>query len=207
MSVVTRAQLDRAVGIAKRDFQSVGLYSRALDEIPIKLTPWGEAYGYFSESGEIEIPAFSWSRVVERCAGVVCSLEDVLRHELAHALADRHMDLVDTDAFERVFGAAYWDEWLEPIEFDPRDYVTEYATTAPCEDFAETVMVYARDRGRVSRYAARRGVMRAFRYLGALAGALDSHRSFGTTHHALAASPRARRCGRIAAAFNPSIVR
>lgn len=203
MSVVTPAQLDRAVRIAKRDFQNAGLYSRALEEIPIKLTPWGEAYGYFSESGEIEIPAFSWSRVVERCAGEVCTLEDVVRHELAHALADRHMDLVDTEAFTRVFGAAYWDEWLEEIEYDPRDYVTQYATTAPCEDFAETVMVYVRNRGRVSRYAARRGVMRAFRYLGALAGALESHRSFGAPPRA----PHTQRCGRIAARFAPVIVR
>lgn len=176
MSVVTRAQLARAVAIAKQDFASCGLYTRVLDEVPVRLTESGEAYGYFSDEGVIEIPAWSWSRVEEQMAGEVCCLEDVLRHELAHALADRYMQLVDTPHFENVFGAAYWDEWIEDIEYDPRQYVTRYATSAPCEDFAETVMVYARHRGRISRYAARTGVMRGFRFVAALARELSPHR-------------------------------
>lgn len=184
MSVVTRAQLARAVAIAKQDFASCGLYTRVLDEVPVRLTESGEAYGYFSDEGVIEIPAWSWSRVEEQMAGEVCCLEDVLRHELAHALADRYMQLVDTPQFENVFGAAYWDEWIEDIEYDPRQYVTRYATSAPCEDFAETVMVYARHRGRISRYAARTGVMRGFRFVAALARELSPHRGVSSTPRA-----------------------
>ena len=136
MADVTSAELERALAIAKRDMQSVGLYTRALDDVPVQLTDWGEAYAYFNASGVIEVPAFSWSRVVEQCDGRACTLEDVLRHELAHALADRHMEIVDTAQFASIFGAAYWDEWAEDVPFDPCLYVTEYATTAPCEDFA-----------------------------------------------------------------------
>jgi len=176
MSVVTETDLARALVIAKRDFRSCGLYTIALERVPVRLTPEGEAYGYFSERGEIEIPAWSWSRVFEQHTGRICALEDVLRHELAHALADQHMNLVDTPRFADVFGAAYWDEWLEDVRFDPMHYVTEYATTAPCEDYAETVMVYARNRGRVSRFAARHGVMRAFRWVADLAGKLGPYR-------------------------------
>ncbi len=176
MSIVTRAEVDRALAIAKQDFASCGLYTRVLDDVPVRLTSVAEGYGYFSDQGVIEIPAWSWSRVAEQRDGEACCLEDVLRHELAHALADRYMELVDTPHFERVFGAHYWDEWLEDIEFDPRNYVTYYATSAPCEDFAETVMVYARHRGRVSRYAARHGVMRGFRFVASLAKALSPHR-------------------------------
>lgn len=176
MSLVTEADLARALAVAKRDFKSCGLYTRALERVPVRLTGAGEAYGYFSERGEIEIPAWSWSRLCEQHLGRACSLEDVVRHELAHALADQHMHLIDTPRFADVFGAAYWDEWLEDVRFDPVHYVTEYATTAPCEDYAETVMVYARHRGRVSRFAARRGVMRAFRWVADLAGKLAPYR-------------------------------
>lgn len=177
MSLVTRAELDRALAVAKQDFASCGLYTPALDDVPVRLTSSGEAYGYFSDEGVIEIPAWSWSRAWEQLDGEACCLEDVLRHELAHALADRYMELVDTPHFERVFGAGYWDEWVEHVEYDPRNYVTHYATTAPCEDFAETVMVYARHRGRVSRFAARAGVMRGFRFVASLARELSSRRA------------------------------
>lgn len=176
MSLVTEADLARALAIAKRDFKNCGLYTAALERVPVRLTAAEEAYGYFSESGEIEIPAWSWSRLFEMHMGRACSLEDVVRHELAHALADQHMPLVDTPRFADVFGAAYWDEWLEDVRFDPMHYVTEYATTAPCEDYAETVMVYARNRGRVSRFAARHGVMRAFRWVADLACKLAPYR-------------------------------
>lgn len=176
MSFVTRAQLDHAVAKAKQDFASCGLYTLALEEVPVRLTTEGEAYGYFSDAGVIEIPAWSWSRASEQSGGEACCLDDVLRHELAHALADRYMSLVDTPQFERVFGARYWDEWLEDVPYDPRQYVTRYATSAPCEDFAETVMVYARHRGHVSRFAARPGVMRGFRFVAGLARDLSPHR-------------------------------
>lgn len=195
MSVVTQADLERALAIATRDFKSCGLYTTALAQVPVRLTAQSEAYGYFSESGEIEVPAWSWSRLLEQCLGRTCSLEDVLRHELAHALADQHMPLVDTPRFAEVFGAAYWDEWLDEVRFDPMHYVTEYATTAPCEDFAETVMVYVRNRGRVSRFAARQGVMRAFRWVADLAGKLAPYRV--VAHVPPAPRPRlARRAGR-----------
>lgn len=184
MSLVTEAELARALAVARRDFRSCGLYTYALEQVPVRLTGTADAYGYFSESGEIEIPSWSWSRLLEQYVGRACSLEDVLRHELAHALADQHMALVDTPRFADIFGAAYWDEWMEDVPFDPMAYVSEYATTAPCEDFAETVMVYARHRGRVSRFAARHGVMRAFRWIAVLATQLGPYRAAPPTERA-----------------------
>ncbi len=176
MAPISPADLARALAVARGDFYTCGLYATSLNEVPVRLTHWGDAYGYCTDTGEIEIPAWSWSRLREERDGGACSLEDVVRHELAHALAHRHMPLVDTPAFAETFGAAYWDEWADEVDFDPREYVTAYATSAPCEDFAETVMVFARLRGRVSRYASRRGVMRGFRYVAALARALRPHR-------------------------------
>ena len=95
-----------------------------------------------------------------------------MRHELAHALAAVHLDVVDGPRFERVFGGSHEHEWVERPEFDPQLFITAYATKSPAEDFAETVMVYTRHRGRVERYARRDGVMEGFEFVRWVAGRL-----------------------------------
>ena len=50
--------------------------------------------------------------------------------------------------------------------------ITDYATKSPAEDFADTVMVYTRHRGRVERYAGRDGVMEGFEFVRWVAGRL-----------------------------------
>lgn len=165
MKVVTRSRLDRALRTAIEDFEVCGLYTDALHEVPVRLT-WGHtAYGLCWSTGEIDIPALSGSRAFDIFRGTRVTLTDVVRHEMAHALAHVHLDVVDGPEFEAVFGGRYWAQWDEPPAFDPSDFVSEYATSAPAEDWAETVMVYTRHRGRLDRYRRRMGLAPAFRYV------------------------------------------
>ena len=101
------------------------------------------------ETPAIADPAFAPSRVA-------------VWHELVHALAAVHLDVVDGPRFMRVFGAGHEHEWDERPRFDPQLFITDYATKSLAEDFADTAMVYTRHRGRVERYAGREGVMEGF---------------------------------------------
>lgn len=87
------------------------------------------------------------------------NLIDVIRHEFAHAWAWRDRPFFRRRWFRDAFGARYdSDPWAEPDVFDRADYVSEYATTQAKEDFAETFMVYLRDRRKLSTYCRRPGV-------------------------------------------------
>lgn len=72
------------------------------------------------------------------------SLRDILRHEFGHALAFYYPGLIRRRrAFVAAFDARYDEQWLIPPT-DPADFVSDYAMTAPDEDFAETFMVWLR---------------------------------------------------------------
>ena len=87
------------------------------------------------------------------------TLIDVIRHEFAHAWAWRDRPFFRGRWFRDAFGATYHTApWSNPDDFDATDYVSEYATSQAKEDFAETFMVYLRDRRNLSKYRRRPGV-------------------------------------------------
>jgi hypothetical protein len=124
--------------------------------------PWRQV-GY--QSHTIYIPRTSLTAVGNRLRGQRLNLRDVLRHELAHALAFRSKNLVrGWDRFAEVFGGHHDSD--EPARAPRRAFVTDYARTNPCEDFAECVMVYLRYRGDLDRYARRPELAAKMRLIG-----------------------------------------
>jgi hypothetical protein len=56
---------------------------------------------------------------------------------------------IETSRFERAFGYPHvWWNGYE-MEFDPEHHVTEYAASAPGEDFAEVFWLYLKHRGKL----------------------------------------------------------
>lgn len=106
------------------------------------------------------------------------TLTDVIRHEYAHAWYWLEPDFVDGSWFQKAFGASYLDEdspleaWLAEsgIVFEPaskrfktefrKQFVSDYAATLYCEDFAETFMFYLRNRNSFHRFKNRPDVYR-----------------------------------------------
>jgi hypothetical protein len=82
---------------------------------------------------------------------------DVIRHEFGHALADQYRrHLTKGDLFREAFGGNYS---ASPAKgTDPDDWkgrcVSEYATSATQEDFAETFMLFVKHKGKIpAKYA------------------------------------------------------
>ena len=94
------------------------------------------------QPGHIYIPAIVWNRR---------DLINVLRHEYAHAVAHYYPKLIQRSReFTRVFGGRYQRGTPNPgSTVDPSSYLSRYAATEPCEDFAETWMFYLRRKGKL----------------------------------------------------------
>ena len=77
---------------------------------------------------------------------------DVLRHEFGHALADLYPGaLKKGGTFRAAFGGAYGEAPAEECVaagWGDR-YVSEYATSATQEDFAETFMLFVKHKGKI----------------------------------------------------------
>ena len=117
------------------------------------------------------------------------TLVDVIRHEYAHAWHWLEPDFFERPWFQRAFGGEYDDGETTPLalfgqklrrshkskiersrndrerEANVRrlfnqEFISGYAATHFCEDFAETFMTYLRHRKNLSRYRNRPGVYR-----------------------------------------------
>ncbi len=140
--------LARAIADVHRELRAVGLGHLAC-AVDVEVT-WNPLHHvgfglYFpsqatNELGTIRIPALAlrshngWIRLLRwlgRPAGSLLSLRSVIRHEFGHAL----LDLLDRyEALGRPWGHG--------------DHVSAYAETSADEDFAETMMLWLKNRGR-----------------------------------------------------------
>ena len=186
---ITHAAVERALNHVVGEFHEVGLLTRRLFAVPVVIqrfdigpfvldyeglyvedpTALGRLFGF--QPRTIYVPLISMSRLLAPLRGATpSSLRDILRHELGHAFAVEHPQLVRRSAaFRRAFGARYDDE----AEQDEDDCITAYAATNAAEDFAETFMTYLRVRGAITPFKGRRAVYRKLRFVQGLAVEVD----------------------------------
>lgn len=188
LQTITRADLEGAFARARRDLVDVGLLAdgRYLDRIRCAMSPIptggdlpfgrGRDLGYFFDEGvspfhrglgyregTIYVPPNP--QVATHTPGG--TLLDALRHEFGHAWAWLDRAHVDGPWFARAFGARYADGWpgARPA-YRREDFVSEYATESPKEDFAETFMAFLKYRRSLDRYTRRPGLRRKIRAVG-----------------------------------------
>lgn len=147
--IITLRELDRANQQVTAEMQHLGFWHPRLENVTVWLVSSSfNCYGWFHAEDDIYIPAVTGAQLSDLISGYHTRLTDVLRHEWAHALADRRPRLVQTKRFSSVFGGAY--DSTDPVrEYDPGHHLTPYASTSPCEDFAETFHFYLRHKGRL----------------------------------------------------------
>ena len=181
----THASVERALNHVVGELHDVGLLTRRLFAVPVVIqkidvgplvldyeglyvedpTALGRLFGF--QPRTIYVPLISMSRLLASLRDASpSSLRDILRHELGHAFAVEHPQLVRRSAaFRRAFGARYDDQ----AEQDEDDCITAYAATNAAEDFAETFMTYLRLRGRFAPFKGQRAVHRKLRFVQGLA--------------------------------------
>ena len=171
--VITWTDVCRANNQVTDELDHLGLWSDRLDKIEVYWVhvSW-VCYGWYD--GHIYIPALTGPQLSDFILGKYMRLTDILRHEWAHAVADRHPKLIDTDRFERVFGGPY--ESSDPVhDYDSARHLTRYASSMPCEDFAEVFHYYLRHKGRLPlRYANKPRIVRKWQFIKWLAGKISS---------------------------------
>jgi hypothetical protein len=146
---VTLTKLTETNWRVTTEMEKLGLWSEQLDDIDVYLVPLSlNCYGWFQPEGHIYIPAINGANIHDYITGYHTRLSDVLRHEWAHALADRRSNLVRNKKFRNAFGGSY--NSPHPVwEYHPNLHLTQYASTNPCEDFAETFHFFLKHKGRL----------------------------------------------------------
>ncbi|MFY8217043.1 MAG: hypothetical protein ACOVMP_10645, partial [Chthoniobacterales bacterium] len=98
-------------------------------------------------------------------------LKDVLRHEFGHAVADTHRGLIRSRKFREAFGAPHtWDvQWT----YDAWHHVSEYAATAPAEDFAEVFMMYLQFGGKLPAHFKTQAIRNKWKFIRELGSAIS----------------------------------
>lgn len=174
---ITLPDIEKANGMVVAEMERLGFWHKRLDDIVVYLVPLSfRCYGWFLPDGHIYIPAVNGSSLGDLIAGQHTRLTDVLRHEWAHALADRRPRLVSGRRFRQVFGADY--ESTDPVwEYHPDLHLTPYAASMPCEDFAETFHFYLRHKGRLPRrLAGKPEIIRKWNFIRRMAEITTSRR-------------------------------
>jgi len=179
MDIVTLTRLNKALFQVQTELEELGFFDEAIQTVDVYLVTFGIAYGwhFYGTSGDINIPAISFGRILDLFGRPYISLRDILRHEYAHAVADTHRGLIRSSRFSEAFDGSHGSsvEW----EFDPDLHLTEYAATSSSEDFAETFMFYVRHRGVLSVARRTPAIRRKWSYIRSLGNAVaQGHRRF-----------------------------
>ena len=119
---------------------------------------------YQPETKEIEFPSvYLPIEALWRDLGTKANALDVFRHEFGHALADLYpAALKKGGVFRAAFGGSYGEDPAEErgVEGWEERYVSEYATSATQEDFAETFMLFVKHKGKIPARFARKSAIR-----------------------------------------------
>jgi hypothetical protein len=173
--VITYQDVSRANRTVTSELESLGFWHKRLDDIVVYwvAASW-DCYGWYQ--GDIHIPALTGAQLSDLIQGRHTRLTDVLRHEWAHAVADKWPELMDSKRFLNDFGGPYGS--METVrEYHPLHHLTRYAATSPCEDFAETFHHYLRHKGRLPvRLAARPRIVRKWNFVEWLAWRISKTR-------------------------------
>jgi hypothetical protein len=139
--------------------------------------PWiSPAYGYWWPGRNvIRVGRLSWLEVLGWFNGArQPSKRDIIRHELGHVVLDKNRTLATRLGFDRVFG--------HPVGYSPRSHVSEYAATHAEEDFAETLMLFLKHRGRKPWYLVGVRLARKWRFIGRLAREINRQSAARNRH-------------------------
>lgn len=153
--MITLSVLTRALRRVHLELAAVGILDD-LEAIDVELSLWPSGWigelGFVYDRGVGGLAALAgfregvvyipWNAPFSRRRGL--TFRDVLRHEYAHALAWARPSFVRGRWFRETFGAAYDEAWASRPAFDPDAFASEYATTSPKEDFAESFAVWLR---------------------------------------------------------------
>ena len=167
--LITFDQLEKANWQVTGEMERLGLWHHRLDTVDVWHVPASfVCYGWFREKGDIYIAAITGAQLADLLLGYHTRIADVLRHEWAHALADRRPSLVRSRQFRETFGGRYQSTKLVG-RYDPTEHLTPYAATSPCEDFAETFHFYLRHKGRLPvRLRDKPAIARKWRFIASL---------------------------------------
>ena len=118
---------------------------------------------YQPETKTIEFPSvYLPIEALWRHLGAKANALDVFRHEFGHALADLYPgSLKKGGLFRAAFGGTYGPTPAEErgvVGWEDR-YVSEYATSATQEDFAETFMLFVKHKGKIPAKFAKKPVI------------------------------------------------
>jgi hypothetical protein len=172
--VITYQDVCRANQQVTKELIAAGFWHDRLEDVDVYWTTHSlVCYGWYE--GDIHIPAVSGAQLSDLIMGKHTRLTDILRHEWAHAVADKWPEVIQSRRFIRAFGAPY--ESMESIrEYHPRHHLTPYASTSSCEDFAETFHFYLRHKGRLPmRLADEAKMVRKWRFVEWLACRISRH--------------------------------
>lgn len=180
--IITRDELARAVETTLWELHRHGfLTNRVLrTKVSLVLAGWRHC-GWQQEwgTGDILIPSVVGREVVERIVhGRRYSdpLTYTIRHEYGHAVAYHHPGLVRSRRFREAFGGPHGSVAIPGQYLDPRVFITEYAATNPCEDFAETFAAFLTAGGRIASEIDTRAIRRKWRFVEAMGEVLASGR-------------------------------
>ena len=155
-------EMSRAYNSVRRELWNLGVLwdgSRldSVDATYLTVAPISAVAGYMGfyqpATQTIEFPSVYlpfhalWMKLPAKAGAL-----DVFRHEFGHALADLYPKALSKGGvFRAAFGGSYGEDPAEERGVDgwKERYVSEYATSATQEDFAETFMFFVKHKGKI----------------------------------------------------------